>query len=513
MKKEIWLSAFLSTWMFLNASAQQNGDLDSSFNATGKILTDFGGTNDGASSVLIQPDGKILVAGYSAAGNNYSFALSRYEINGSLDTSFGGTGKVLTDFAPGYDYAGAIALQPDGKIVAAGVKWNGTSGENALIRYEANGTMDTTFGAGGKVYHPIGIGDAGIGAVMVQPDGKIVAAGICTTISGGHDFAVTRYNSDGSLDNSFGANGISMVDFTNSYDFAFTAALQNDGKILVGGASGQDPLYDFGLIRLDTLGLLDSSFGTGGKVTTNFGRPDEWGNALAIQNDGKIVLTGMSGSPYNIAVARYNTDGVLDTTFNQAGTVLTAISSHDEANAIAIQTDQRIVVAGVSFNGSNHDFCMVRYNTDGTSDSTFSSDGKLTTDFGTNADKATGVAVQPDGKIVAAGVAGSDFAVARYLGNLSTGIIDFATMDHTVFIYPNPVEQQAILKYSLKQTENISINLQDMQGRVVYTFIQNQLHTAGNYEQPLLFPGTIQHGIYFIVIGNGNRQMSIQVVK
>ncbi|MEO8148119.1 MAG: T9SS type A sorting domain-containing protein [Bacteroidia bacterium] len=513
MKTFKWILLLILSGNFFNLSAQQIGDLDSTFNLNGKVITDFGGGGDGANSVLIQPDGKILVAGYSSSGTNYTFALSRYNTNGSLDISFGGTGKVVTDFAPGYDYAGCIALQPDGKIVAAGVKYSNPSYDNALIRYNIDGSLDSTFGTNGKVTNPVGTADGGINSIAIQPDGKIIAVGGSTTFTTGHDYAVSRYNVDGTLDNTFGTGGITLTDFSNSYDFPFSVCLQSDGKIVVGGSTGPDPLYDFGVVRYDTLGNVDTTFGTNGFVVTDFGKPDEWANASIIQGDGKIILAGYSGSPYKFALARYNDDGTLDTTFNSTGKVLTTIGTHVEANAVALEPGGKIVVAGVTYNGSNQNFCIARYLANGTPDNTFGTTGFVTTDFGTNGDKAKGVAIQADGQIVVAGVSGNDFAVARYLVVLSTGIIDFATMNNSVFIYPNPVTQNATLTYSLKQAEKISIRLTDARGRMVKTFIENQMQTASDHQQIISFPDNLPHGTYFIVIANTTEHLNIKIVK
>lgn len=497
---------------FTKVTAQQIGDLDSTFNFNGKVIKDFGG-DDGASAIAIQPDGKIVSVGYSAIGNNGRFALSRHNSDGSADTTFGGTGMVITDFAAGYDMGACISLQTDGKILAGGMKWTSGKGDCALMRYNDDGSLDTTFGIGGKVEHPVGTGDAGITALAIQPDGKIVASSMCTFFSTGRDFAVIRYNSDGSMDNTFGTGGIVTFDFLTSYDFAFAIALQSDGKIIAGGASGQDPFYDFALARFDSTGAVDTSFGTLGKVTTDFGKPDDWPYGMALQTDGKIVLAGSSGSPYKIALSRYNDDGNLDTTFNSTGKVLANVTSHDEGNAVALQTDGKIIVAGVSYAGSNQEFSIFRFNTDGSVDTSFSTNGNVQTDFGSNTDKAKAVAIQADGKIVAAGVSGQNFALARYLTVVTAGLVDFESMNNSVLIYPNPVTENATLTYTLKQADNISIMLIDANGRLIKTIIENQLQTSGEYHQNISLPAGLAKGIYFITISNGSQQMSIQIVK
>ncbi|HMT29990.1 MAG TPA: T9SS type A sorting domain-containing protein [Bacteroidia bacterium] len=304
-----------------------------------------------------------------------------------------------------------------------------------------------------------------------------------------------------------------MIDFNLSYDFAFAVALQTDGKILVSGATGDDPFYDFGMLRLDTLGVLDTTFGTGGKVVTDFGTNEDWVNAMALQTDGKIILAGYKGYPSDIAMSRYNDDGSIDSTFGTAGKVISSLTTEDQANAICLQPDGKIVIGGMSAVLTNRDFSILRYNTNGLLDTTFSGNGYISTDFGTTSDKANAIALQADGKIVAAGVAGLDFAVARYLPSLTTGIIDFDNLSNSILIYPNPVLDEATLNYTLSKADIITINLVDVNGKLIKNFITNEFREATSHNQLLSFPSNLAHGTYFIVISNSTKQFSVQVVK
>ncbi len=247
------------------------------------MTTDFGGT-DIANAVVLQSDGKIVAVGQDSS----DFALARYNADGSLDSSFGTGGKVTTDFG-GSDAALAAVLQPDGKIVAVGT----SAADFALARYNTDGSLDTSFGTGGKVTTDFGGTDQAWAAVL-QPDGKIVAAGLASA-----DFALARYNTNGSLDTSFGTGGKVTTSFEGS-DQARAVVLQPDGKIV---AVGWDNGVEFALARYNTDGLLDSSFGTGGKVTTDFGGSDA-ALAAVLQSDGKIVAVGFANTT-DFALARY----------------------------------------------------------------------------------------------------------------------------------------------------------------------------------------------------------------
>jgi uncharacterized delta-60 repeat protein len=383
---------------FAPPSVAAPGDLDASFDSDGKVTTDFGGLDE-ALGVAIQPDGRIVAAGQSGG----DFALARYNRDGSLDTSFDGDGKVTTDFGSPFDLALGVAIQPDGKIVAAGT----SGGDFALARYNRDGSLDTSFDGDGKVTTDFGALDAALGAPAIQPNGRIVAAGYT---SAGGDFALARYNRDGSLDTSFDGDGKVTTDFGSPFDQAEGAAIQPNGRIVAAGFNSA--IGDFALARYNGDGTLDTSFDGDGKVMTDFGGFEQ-AFGVAIQPDGRIVAAGGGGMGIDFALARYNRDGTLDSSFDGDGKVTTDFGSSDAALGVAIRPDGKIVAAGITLGVG--DFALAWYNRDGSLDTSFDSDGKVTTDFG-GFEGAAGVAVQPDGGIVAAGQSGGDFALARYLG-------------------------------------------------------------------------------------------------
>jgi uncharacterized delta-60 repeat protein len=399
------------------------GDLDPSFGSAGKVTTDFG-VNDGAGDVGIQPDGKIVAVGSSSG----DFALARYSLDGSLDSSFGIDGKVTTDFGRD-DAASGIAIQGDGKVVVAGnTGLFGGEADFAVARYNPDGSPDPSFGVAGKVTTDFASGDDLAFDVALQADGKIVVAGRADHTTT-RDFALARYDPDGSLDASFGSGGKVTTDFTGGpgVDIALGVTIQGDGKIVAAGWSG--PPTNFALARYNPDGSLDPNFGGGGKLTTDFGS-DDFARDVAIQSDGKIVAAGWSGQPEfrDFALVRYNGDGSLDTGFDGDGTVRTDLfgGTDDLAHSVAIQANGKIVATGstqASFVAPVlGGFGLARYTMEGSLDTSFGTGGRMTTDFGPGVDSASGVALQGDGKIVTAGSSSlRDFAVARYLGD-STAI-------------------------------------------------------------------------------------------
>ena len=410
--------------LFLAGSADgAGGVLDPSFGRGGVATTWLNGNS--ASALVIQPDGKLVVVGtWTPTGSSMgsSFALARYSSTGMPDPDFGSDGVVTTTlggFAPGTSAgAEAAVLQPDGKIVVAG--WGpGAAPPNnrqfTLVRYNPDGSLDTSFGNGGIVTTGVGLIDSTAYAVVLQADGKIVAGGEATDTIGNLS-ALVRYLPDGSLDTSFGSGGV--IVFGGGYGGGLDAlALQPDGKLL--GVGTLEPLT-----RFNADGTRDPSFGSGGAS----GAPTTGANALALQADGKIVVAG-GESESRFVLVRVNSDGTADTSFGNGGVVTTQIGSGNAvASGVAVQPDGKIVAAGSS---ASHDpygnpselFTLARYTTGGSLDSTFGAGGIVTTlPSSTWSAGATAVALQPDRKIDAAGwalpvgwVDSPEFMLARYL--------------------------------------------------------------------------------------------------
>ncbi|MCP4374794.1 MAG: hypothetical protein GY794_01235, partial [bacterium] len=276
-------------------------------------------------SVTQQDDGKILVAGrvtVSGLPQIHDFALARYNTDGSLDTAFGGDGIVTLAIGPWNDFNYSVAVQSDGNILVAGYSESESEQANfAVVRYTADGSLDTTFDSDGIVTTDFATRDDFAYDVTVQSDGKVLVAGFSK--DGDFDFALTRYNVDGSLDTSFDTDGIVTTDFGSSTDTGYSVTVQSDGKILLAGRSNSDSDYDFALVRYNADGSLDTTFDTDGKLTTDFGSGDDWGRDVAVQSDGKILVVGegFNGSNMDIGLVRYNADGSLDTSFDSDGIV------------------------------------------------------------------------------------------------------------------------------------------------------------------------------------------------
>ncbi|MFI8320473.1 calcium-binding protein [Streptomyces sp. NPDC085529] len=383
------------------------GDLDPTFDGDGRVVTDLGGYA-GAEGMVIQPDGRIVTIGYSyTTETSGDFTLTRYDTDGSLDPTFGGDGIVTTDFVGANNDEGrGLALQPDGKIVAVGgsTDWGG-NGAWAAARYLPDGSLDPTFGEGGKVLTEIDVDAIETAeSVVVLSDGRIVAGGSSNGL-----WSLVRWDASGVPDPGFDGDGRVTTPFgTGCCQGVSDLVPQADGRIVaVGHADG------LALTRYLEDGSLDTSFDGDGRVTTGLGT----GEGVELQSDGRIIVAGKEGNSF--LVARFTTGGAPDPSFDGDGRVLTSFGPEDGgAMDVALQSDGRIVAAG-SYGG---DFALARYNTGGSLDPDFGGDGKVTTDFGGSSDGAARVALQSDGKIVAAGLAGTAYSLdghrglARYLG-------------------------------------------------------------------------------------------------
>ena len=409
------------------------GDLDPSFGTGGIVTTDFGlssGGNGASVQALVrQPDGKIVAVGYASFSSDL-VALARYLPNGSLDPSFGAGGTVSTHVGGTFAQARAATLQSDGKIVVAGYSFFGANPNFILLRYLPDGSLDPSFGTDGLVTSLVGTAEA----VAVQPDGKIVVGG--STAPEPTDFVVARFGSDGTPDPSFGTAGSVATDFFGIDDFGAGMALQPDGKILLGGSASNL----FGLARYNTDGTLDASFGVGGKVTSGFGATGGSANALALAPDGKIVLAGNTGvyPDIDFGVARYSTGGALDPSFGTGGTATTDFfGGLDTAAAVAVQDDGSVVVGGDAPPigvppGSTTNFALARFDSGGNLDASFGAGGKVITEIG-SLSRSRALLIQPDQKIVAGGTAtegnNTNFALARYLDSEGANEADALRLD------------------------------------------------------------------------------------
>lgn len=406
----------LTLLLMSDAARAAPGDPDTSFSTDGELLYDIPGGRDEGYAVAIAPNDAIVVAGMHRGDSTDDFALIRVNPGGGVQAQ-------TTDIEGGDEVASGVAFNGfNGKIVLTGFTKphpGVTHNEFATARYDSALIPDPEFDLDGRARVDFGEG-AFADDVAIDSSLRIVQVGSVNTASAETDFALTRFRpTDGYYDTTFSGDGKEITG-RSEFQQANAVAIQSDDKIVVAGHTGPPGEFNFAVVRYTSGGSPDTTWAPDGWRETDFGGSMDIANDVAIQPDGKVVVVGQSSGGFTLV--RYKPDGALDTSFSGDGKQTTSFNGQsDIATGVALQPDGRIVVAGYAFTGTGHDFALARYEPDGSLDRTFSGDGKQTTDLGGN-DIAQGVALQSDGRIVLAGYQGSPyaadnkFALARYEG-------------------------------------------------------------------------------------------------
>jgi uncharacterized delta-60 repeat protein len=393
------------------------GSLDTGFNGTGIIIKDFL-ASESLCAVSVLGDGKIVAAGTTDVSGHDDILVVRYLPNGTLDPSFSMDGSEITNLtATSNETATAMAIQPDGKIVVVGYTdaTSGTSLNMFAVRFNTNGGLDSSFGFAGKyTINPTPSADDRATGVKILPDGKIIIGGSARTNSS-TTFALARLTASGILDSTFSGDGYQEI--AAGYSECQAMAVQPDGKIILVGESKSGGNEDFVVARCNSDGTLDNSFSTDGVVKTNIIGKDA-AYAVTLQPDGKTVVVGHANAGMDSVVVRYLADGTLDTSFSVDGIYQESFGSLSSFSAVALEADGKILLGGASGTLAGRNSTIVRLTSSGVLDTTFDNDGYVINDLKpASGDFIFGMAFQPDGKLVAAGRAGNstgDIALSRY---------------------------------------------------------------------------------------------------
>lgn len=434
----------------------EDGSLDLSFSGDGIVEIDFDGGDDEARDVVILSNGNILVGGTVKTGVDLDFALAMLDPEGELITSFGDLGLVTCDFNNTDDRLSRIAVYAD-RIYGVGSTIESDLEAIAVVAFTLNGIPENGFSQDGKRFHHISPGGDVATSLVIQPDLKIVVAGY-TGFSFEKDFCIVRFNPDGTLDNSFSGDGIFVPDVGPTHDRAFGVALQSDQKIIVAGTSYVETGDDFALIRLLTNGAIDVDFGDDGYTIAPIGPFFDDARDMILQPDDKILITGyaaQAATDADFGLARFTADGVLDNTFSQDGKVITVIGSgesEDEAHAIALQPDGKIVIVGEAQNNSNN----------------------------------------------------LDFAVARYLSGLTTSVAqDVFTIDKLT-LFPNPAQTSLQVEFYIPEEQLLEFSIADLSGKHVDIVQEERQYTAGSHALTLQLPVSLPPGAYILNVTNAS---------
>ncbi len=447
MKKHYFI--LLGVFGISFSAMSQAGSPDPSFGNSGIATISLSSlSKDEATSVLIDANGKILLGGTVNIGvNDQDFAVVRLNANGSLDNTFGTGGITTLSLGNAIDEVTDMAIDANGKIVLVGITYQGLVRNVGAARLLANGTIDNTFGTAGKVVLPTTFVEVA-NAVALDATGKIVIAGMAdyadATTS---NFFVARLNTNGTLDNTFGSTGKKVIYVSiNNNDEANDVKIDGNGNIIVAGRaydynnSGQD---DMALVRLTSSGALDNSFGTNGVAIINFAGSGDVAESIALDAGNNIYVGGYSnnGTNLDMACAKLTASGNPDNTFGTNGKISLPVGlGDDRAYEIALDANGKIVLAGLSNTGVIGDFAAARLNTNGSADNTFGTNGHVVIAVSPNSDHAWSLAIENSGRIILAGatsVSGYDDFCAVALLDQPNSII-YGVSSENIFLAPNP---------------------------------------------------------------------------
>jgi uncharacterized delta-60 repeat protein len=506
---------FLFTCFPENTSAQGAGSLDPTFNGTGYVVYDRDQT-DLYQDVKVQPDGKIVAAGTSYTPTYSSvIEVTRYLDDGSFDPSFGTSGH----FNYGVNIetgAYKCIIRDNGKILVGGYTTDYTSWWMLLLQINPDGTPDSTFGVNGVTTINAGPGEDVIYALALLNDGRILAAGYSQDVSFLNVPFVARFSVNGILDTSFGTAAFAKVPVTESDNDFSAICVQPDGKILAAGhISNGLNWFSLLIARFDSTGMPDPSYGTDGVVNLNLGNVDDEFFDIQLTSQDEAILTGFTVTQedfyYHLLLMKFDASGQPEPSFGNNGSVIAGEVPYTFGDALALETDGRILVTGCTGNlaPDNNDWALWRFQSDGSPDSIFGTNGLTTTDFFGNADESLGIALYQD-KIILAGKTRNadnflDFAVARYTNDVGV-TVPLAEKSGNVTVSPNPA--------GTGSTVNVTLNTGEGAGRITIDLLNTISSTIATYNMDVTVPGrqTIQitlqpgvaSGLYFLRISNAD---------
>ncbi|MBC7774840.1 MAG: T9SS type A sorting domain-containing protein [Phycisphaerae bacterium] len=511
--------------LILNAckTFAQSNFLDPAFGSNGIVIYEGMEGNDLCNEIALDSMGRILVVGESFSGAPKDFALLlRLLPSGLLDSTFGDNGVSKMDFGQPENNIQSVAVQKDQKIVVVGNAGFSQTKSVSMARLWPDGAPDSTFGFNGQVVMPIGSYYNVASDVKIQDDGKIIVCGSASDVSSDADFFLIRLLPDGSLDPTFGQNGVVRTGKSGVHENAIELALQADGKIVVAGQATGPGLapYRVALLRYLPNGQLDNTFSPPGQYTLNNWQGENRAYAVLIQADGKILIAGESyiDGEESVLLARLNSNRTLDNTFGENGIIRTQFQYGEGAsdNCIGLQPDGKVLLTGFQFIPPSLDIFLLRFNDKGERDSTFGINGLINTDIYQNDDSPRALIMQPDEKILIAGYTRDDTvlhcAVVRFLPKLSLDADDFFD-DNALqpLFYPNPITDGASVTFELPEKNHLETQLLNIHGQIVMD-LGVQVFPAGKSTLNLQFPISLKNGIYFLKLGSARKSAVIKII-
>ena len=527
MKASCFVYTFLS-FFYTSLCYSQAGNLDPDFGGgDGLVTTSFFNEQPCQGySVALQEDGRILVAGVTrATGGLEHSTLTRYLPDGTLDNSFNGTGMIIISSGDESSYGRVVTVQPDGKILLA-IRYNTDEGQGiALYRYLTDGSPDAGFDTDGIRTISFGSEYLSVDGMVLQEDDKIVIGGYMSFAIDTFDlYYVARYLPDGTADDSFDGDGIVTKRVGENYGYITSLLIQPDNKIIAAGYGVFNQNDDFAVVRFNSDGSVDESFGDSGIAHATLSTGEDICTGAALQPDGKIVLGGNAFSNITgtsaFAAARFNADGTLDHNFHGDGMTILTVSGHaDGVRTILRQPDGKILLGGYAHSNvqGGSDMVLVRLNENGIPDFTFSDDGVAIYEDGLSiSSEVHEMTLQPDGKIVSTGFERTgginSIRVARFISGLTVGTTQPYKPEVNISIYPNPISDYAILSYQLDEFAMITVHLCDMQGRIIEELMPAAEKYPGYHHESLSLRNRLPPGSYVVKLESENWFKTLKVM-
>jgi len=527
--KLLYIPGLLGALLSYSLAFSQPGSLDPSFGGgDGRVTTQFfADKHSQGFAIASQADGKIVVSGYTQVSGGGGHAIvARYLEDGTLDNSFNGSGKLIITVPDAYSYSYAVTVQPDGKIIVVVIGSELQEENLNVFRFLSDGSPDINFDGDGRAITAVGAKYMGATAVTLQNDGKILVGGYVGFDQDTFDsFFITRYLPNGSPDQSFDGDGVVITRVGNAYTYVNSLMIQPDGKILASGYASFNGYNAFTVARYLNNGILDHSFSGDGIAIAEFGDGEDEGTGAALQPDGKIIMGGYAHSEVtgaiSFAAARFNPDGTLDNNFSGDGMTIIDVTPYaNQPRNMLLQPDGKIVLGGyanISLSGGS-DMALVRLNENGIPDFTFDGDGVAVFEDGPDlSGEVHDLTLQPDGKIVATGYlrnAGINaIAVARFITGLSVSTHDENQPVTNVALYPNPVTEQVIVKYELEKNDKIAVSLCDMQGRTLQQLMPSTERKVGEHVEQLKMDRSFVPGSYILKMEGRDWSKGMVIIK
>lgn len=499
--------ALVACSMFLHA---QNTKLDPSFGTNGISLTTVQNYyRNTVEAISVLPDGKIFLAGDSGTNTQSQMSIERLNPNGTIDNTFGTDGALRFNVGNGQSFIMDSKVQPDGKTVFTGYSWaSNFTGDFVAIRLNADGTFDNTFGTNGIVVLDDGKNEVA-SALTILPNGKIILAGYVND-----NFAMAQLNTDGSLDADFGIGGWVVTPISSTFSYASSIGVLSNGDIILGGFVYAGNGTQMAAVKYRANGNIDTAFGTNGVVAFNLSESTDFVSGVGIQADGKILLAGHAYAGtnplrYDITIVRLNSNGSFDNSYGTNGVARAKVVQNGEnyTSKLGMQPDGKPVVAGTTVEGNSWNACLVRFNTDGTLDSSFGTNGKISLDINNEDQEGRAIALPEDGSFIIGGYSYDktldiSYMMAAKYKQVQLGVSDLNKGQ--VSLYPGVATHEITINLG-NSTKGAEVSIYNISGQKV---VSEKIGNTAKINVENWTPGT-----YLVQIKTGDQVSTKKFIK